>query len=49
MSAETKDVLLDVPSGFHNALQKKSGMGLFFTQQFFQGLAFCLSVTEENI
>jgi len=49
MSAETKDVLPEVPSGFHNADQEKSGMGLFFTPQFFQGLPFCHSVTEQNI
>jgi hypothetical protein len=49
MSEETKDVLPDVPSGFHNAVQEKSGMVLFITPQFFQGLAFCHSVAEENI
>jgi hypothetical protein len=49
MSAETKDVLPDVPSGYHNAVQEKSGLVVFITPQFFQGLAFCHSVTEDNI
>jgi hypothetical protein len=49
MLAETKDVLPDVPSGLHNAVQEKSGMVLFITPKFFQGLAFCHSVTEDNI
>jgi hypothetical protein len=44
-----KDVQHNVPSGFHSAVQEKTGMVPFITAQFFHDLTFCLSVIKENI